>query len=274
MSMNNNPNDGIMPGAEPFTFPGDSPLGALVLHGFEGSPFEVRGLGEALHKEDAQGMIGVEGPLLPGHGTRLKDMHRVERGDWLSAAEQAARRLRERHSKVLGVGFSMGGTLLLRLQAEKNLFDALVTINSPLFLRNWRLRLLPMIRIFPFVYTYPRRQRKNGEECPWVGYREGYSIPAVKELTILLKECRAALPRVRVPTLVIQSQEDGTVPHQNGPAIRNLLGTLDSQKRLEIISNPYHLITTNPDSARQVERLVTDFAKGLLDRSNPCSEKS
>ena len=61
--------DPILPGAEPWSAPG-GPNGALVLHGFTGSPRSMRGLAEAL----AGAGFGVELPLLPGHGTSVDDM--------------------------------------------------------------------------------------------------------------------------------------------------------------------------------------------------------
>jgi carboxylesterase len=59
----------ILPGAEPFLLPG-SKKGALLIHGFTGSPSEMRLLGEHLHREN----YTVLAPRLAGHGTTPEDM--------------------------------------------------------------------------------------------------------------------------------------------------------------------------------------------------------
>ena len=55
----------VLPGCEPWSSPGGGPHGALVLHGFTGSPVSMRPLAEDL----AEAGFAVEMPRLPGHGT-------------------------------------------------------------------------------------------------------------------------------------------------------------------------------------------------------------
>ena len=57
------------PEHETFTLPGGRPA-ALLLHGFLGTPAEMRGLGEALHE---QGWT-VYAPLLPGFGSDIETL--------------------------------------------------------------------------------------------------------------------------------------------------------------------------------------------------------
>ena len=52
----------LMQGAEAYYFPGNE-VGIILVHGFTGSPAELKELGEELHKEG----YTVQGVLLPGH---------------------------------------------------------------------------------------------------------------------------------------------------------------------------------------------------------------
>ncbi len=45
-------------------------MGALLIHGYTGSPPEMRLIGDYLHERG----LTVLGPLLPGHGTNVADM--------------------------------------------------------------------------------------------------------------------------------------------------------------------------------------------------------
>ena len=101
------PTPEILAGAEPFSSDG-GPAGALVLHGFTGSPQSMRGLAQAF----AAAGFAVELPLLPGHGKSVEDMARYGWPDWVATADEAYARLAGRcPAGVVVAGLSMGGAL-------------------------------------------------------------------------------------------------------------------------------------------------------------------
>jgi carboxylesterase len=55
----------LLKDAEPFFFPG-GPDGCLLIHGFTGTPFEMRGLGQYLAARN----YTVFGPRLSHHGSK------------------------------------------------------------------------------------------------------------------------------------------------------------------------------------------------------------
>lgn len=83
--------------------------GALVVHGFTGSPSSVQSLADAFAADGFE----VALPLLPGHGTEVADMVPTRWSDWSATVEQAYVGLAERCSSVVVAGLSMGGTLTL-----------------------------------------------------------------------------------------------------------------------------------------------------------------
>jgi len=72
----------IIPTAEPFFFPG-GPTGCLLVHGFTGTPKEMRWLGEYL----ASRGYSVLGVRLFAHATYPEDMIRARWYDWLASVE-------------------------------------------------------------------------------------------------------------------------------------------------------------------------------------------
>src|SRR5207244_10546885 len=79
--------------AQPFSLgPAEAAVGVLVLHGFTGTPFEMRLLGDSLA---ARGWA-VEGPCLAGHGGSTADLAGSGWPDWVATADQALDRLRSR----------------------------------------------------------------------------------------------------------------------------------------------------------------------------------
>src|SRR5688500_20020487 len=79
----------VMPGAEPFAFPGgegpEGRTGVLLVHGFTGTPMSMRPWGEHL----AAAGFAVRCPLLPGHGTRWQDANVRTNTQWTTAIGEA-----------------------------------------------------------------------------------------------------------------------------------------------------------------------------------------
>jgi carboxylesterase len=114
----------VLPGAEPLSAVGGAD-GALVLHGFTGNPFSMRGVAEQL----VMAGLSVELPLLPGHGTSMEDMVGTRWSDWSAAAEATYVDLAARCDRVVVVGLSMGGTLATWLAERHPQISGLVLIN-------------------------------------------------------------------------------------------------------------------------------------------------
>src|SRR5581483_10301797 len=102
--------------AAPFSLgPATAQAGALLVHGFTGSPFEMRLLGEHLA---ARG-LAVEGPLLPGHRSTTAALAATGWRDWLAGVERAFEKLQSRAPRVAVCGLSLGGLLTLELARRR-----------------------------------------------------------------------------------------------------------------------------------------------------------
>src|SRR5690349_6643901 len=100
---------------EPFFFSGGEHA-VLCVHGFTGTPYEVRPLGEALHSAG----FTVLGPRLPGHESH-KEMEACSAQEWKDAVIAGIEEL-EKKAHVKGpiglAGISMGGALSLLTAAK------------------------------------------------------------------------------------------------------------------------------------------------------------
>jgi carboxylesterase len=119
----------VKPGCEPWQSAGGGPHGALVLHGFTGTPVSMRPVAEAL----TEAGFAVSLPRLPGHGTAVEDMLETGWPDWLAEAERALAELEGRCAggRVVVVGLSMGGALTLALAEDHPELAGIVCINTP-----------------------------------------------------------------------------------------------------------------------------------------------
>jgi len=135
----------VMPGAEPFAFPGSGPngrTGVLVVHGFTGTPMSMRPWGEHL----AAAGFAVRCPLLPGHGTRWQDCNASTHDQWTTAVGDAFDMLAADCDRVFVAGLSMGGTLATRLaEVRPDDVAGLILVNPALLTQRLDAKLLPMI---------------------------------------------------------------------------------------------------------------------------------
>ena len=230
----------VISGAEPFFFEGGD-VGCLVSHGFTGSMQSMRFLGEFLANE---GGLTVVGPRLKGHGTSPEDMARSSAEDWIRSVEASLQTLRERCSKIFITGLSMGGTLTLYTAAMyPNVIRGAIPINGALFVNN------PDLAGLAFMVDAPATGPGVGGDIKKPGVTElayeDVPVPAIRQIYALMSVTRELLPRLKCPTLVIQSRDDHIVVPDNGPFIIENIGAED--KRLLWLENSYHVATLDHD---------------------------
>jgi carboxylesterase len=242
-----------MPGAEPFEYPGRADVGVLLVHGFTGSPFEMRPVGKAL----AASGIGSIGVLLRGHGTHPDDMVGHRYADWIADVEAALDRLLERHERAVLVGLSMGGTLTLNVGARRAgdpRVAGLVPIGATLYLLDWRLRLVNLVDKVVKWQAWGRPDIKDRRA--WnrhVAYRR-FRVRALRELLALMRETNGRLSEIHQPALIVHARHDHVVPPGNADRIRD--GIASADRRVLLLDNCYHVSTVDFDADRLNAEIV------------------
>lgn len=217
--------------ADAFELPGDD-RAVLLMHGFSGSPHEVRDLGERLH---AHG-YSVVAPALPGHRGDVRELDGVTAGDYLDMALTRYEMLERSHTRVHVVGFSMGGALGLHI-AQRKRPAAVVTINTPVRMPSHvdgGVRLVARHRAHTHLPVNPNAYFGT------VGYP---TVPASAVATFLavLAHVREGLADVHSPLLVLQSARDMTVPSANAALIDASVASRD--RNVMVFREGQHLMT-------------------------------
>ena len=246
----------VHPNAEPFAWEGTNGITCLLVHGFTGSPSEMRPLAEYLNKKG----YSVSTVLLPGHGTTPQEMAKTTWRDWYSVVEAEYVRLKAENERVIPVGFSMGGILCLHLATRKQV-PGIVTLSSPIFIGNRNSCFAPILKFF-----YPYHKKPIAAEIRSKMQDEGnfsYTITPVWALASLLQLIRLVkkeLPRLKMPALIMQSWMDRTANPKSGQYIFDHLGS--TIKKLIWLQKSGHVITRGPEQ-EQVFQAVEEFAANL-----------
>ena len=150
----------LIPGAEPFAHDG-GPVGALVVHGFTGSPVSMRPWAQAL----ADAGLTVRLPRLPGPRVHLAGHGADHAGrTGTPRSTRAFGELTERCADVFVCGLSMGGSLALRLaELRGDEVRGLVLVNPSVHSENKALVALPVLRhVVRSVKGVGQRHRQAG----------------------------------------------------------------------------------------------------------------
>ncbi|MFH1539500.1 MAG: alpha/beta fold hydrolase [bacterium] len=237
---------GLILGSEPF-FEERGEVGCLLLHGFTGTPREMRMLGDYLAERD----ITVSAPRICGHCTTPQDLNTTRWPDWYRDAEAALADLRKKCKTVFVAGLSMGGLQTLHLGTHYPDIPGIIPLAAPVFVRHWKLALfMPLMRSTPLLKVY-RYDKGIGDDLKdpealkdHISYKR---TPTACVLSIVdyMRHVREDLPAIRMPVLVIQARQDHTVHPENANEIYNSVGSAD--KELVWLDNSYHVITEDYD---------------------------
>jgi len=235
----------FIPTAEPFFFPG-GPTGCLLVHGFTGTPKEMRWLGEHLARE-GHTVLGVR---LAAHATHPQDMLRARWQDWLASVQDGWHLLSGCTQRIFVMGLSMGGMLSLTLAAEYPV-AGVVAMSTPHHLPpDPRIPFIRIISLFkPFIPKGPSNWFDSEAHQRHADYPVD-PTRAYLEVRDLMAVMRSGLPRISAPALLIYSRNDRTVTPQERhmEQIYAELGSLDKQTLW--VDNSCHVITE--DAERQI----------------------
>ncbi len=240
-----------------FDLPG-GPLGVLLLHGYTGSPPEMRLLGEYLH---SRGMT-VSAPLLPGHGTSVDEMNRCRWRDWTNCVEQALADLRSRCSLVFVGGLSMGTLLTLYLAGHHPDLAGVMLYSPALKVADRRLALTPLAKYF--VHSLPKGANADqdltdptAQQHLW-SYEEN-PIAAAAELLALRRQVQLLLPAVACPLLIVHSTLDPAIRPDSAQAVYDGVSTPVAEKTLLTLHNSGHVLLVDSEweyVAEQTARFI------------------
>ncbi len=265
------------PEHEPFFWQRDQGHGALLLHGFAGTPAELRGVGQLLY----DGGWSVHAPLLPGFGPAIETLASRTYREWLECAANAFDQLRRSHRKVLLVGNSMGGALALVLAQSAEVSGLIVAAPFTRLTAPWPRCLWPVIcRLVPYFKPFERADMASPDVQRLVrrifdggdvndpaveSFVRNITVPtrAVDQVRRLGRLALRAAPDLKIPTLILQGRVDRVVAPQTTRALVKRMGI---EPEYHEFDTGHDVIETDASSWPQVEKRVREFANSLENR--------
>jgi len=260
---------------QPFALEGKAP-GAVLVHGFGGTPAEMHALGQALN---AAGWT-VRAPLLPGFGSGLATLPERSQQEWQEAVRETAAELRaEGHHPLLLVGYSLGSAI--SLAATPGVAPDGLALIAPFWWqdRPWLGVAGAAVRPFlpssfrPFSranFSDPRIREGIAKFLPGAnvddpqvqaGLRElRFPLRLVEQVRDLSREAFRAAAGVRVPVVLVQGSADPVV---RTPATRKLAQQFPGEVRYVEVAGGHELTTPDGPAWDDVSGAVLALANAL-----------
>jgi carboxylesterase len=231
---------------EPFDLDGDGSIGVVCVHGFTGTPYDMRYLGGEL----ARAGYHVHGLRLPGHGTSVEDLDETRWTEWADAVEDAFDAMRLSCNRVALVGLSLGGLLSLHVAARRPEVAAVASLAAPLWLEGlsarvaaWAVRGV-LTRVAPMVRAIPKIGGSDIRDP--VIKAKGYGYPAIPvralaQLVQFMELVEGELDQVKQPVLVVHAEQDHTAPL----ACARMIAERTRAVRTRILPRSYHVIAND-----------------------------
>ncbi len=259
----------------------DGPCMVMLLHGLTGTPTE---LGYIAYHLQYRGRFAVHCPRLVNHGQPLSVLARTTSDELYASAKIAfleARGVARNKGVPLVIGgLSLGAILCLMLAAEFPDDIAGVACLSPtLFYDGWNVPW--MHKLLPFVDYTPLKYFSFFREDPPFGLRDealrekvalqynktsladssgasslGYAHFPVRlfcEMRRLIARCKAILPQVRCPLLLVQAENDDMTSPRNSQYIMDHAGS--KRRELVLLKESYHVVTADLERAKVATEL-------------------
>lgn len=246
-----------MENCEPFFFEGGE-VGVLLIHGFSGSPPEMKLLGEYLSKKG----LTVSGVRLAGHGETPEEFARTTWMDWVESASLAAEELKKRCRIVFCAGLSMGGAITFYL-SRRHAFSGIMTLSAPADIRDFKFKLVPLAAKFIKFITMPEDNDLTDKEAiKHVRCYKRLPLACVKSFYEFHQLSKKDIPNVTTPILIMHGLKDRALSPENAKYLYAHVGSKD--KKIVLLENSGHAITVDAEKEKVFEECYAFITKHLL----------
>lgn len=234
--------------------------GVLMLHGFGGSPDDLRETARALQQEG----FSVVNARIAGHGTTPEDLEQRTAADWQASARAGLNLLRKEADEIFLFGFSFGGSLAIDLLLDEPFsIRGLILVGMPIWTAGERKNrfLLPFARLVGKRFARKRwvKTAKVAAEYRAAGKYLVTPIAAfARMLEFIDRNTKAQLKRVRVPTLMLYSKDDYATDPRSADYCYTHLGTEEKELYWVPLESKVHHVLKSRKRSAALEK-IRDF---------------
>jgi len=247
---------------------GQGTAACLLIHGFTGSPWDVRPLGDVL----ASRGYFVRGILLPGHGETPEALDGVSYLDWEGACESALLELSAYHQRFVA-GLSMGALLALIVAARHpDLATGLALLAPAMRFRSPLMALLRGTRRIPWLqWVRPYLEKKStdiddAEQRAQAPLLRAFPSARLNDLWTIQDRARASISKVTAPTLISMARNDHVVSLVGGQELARALHRVRRIRSIQL-EEGFHILPRDRGAGTLAAEVISFF--GSIEGDSP-----
>ncbi len=235
----------------------------ILIHGFTGNPYNFYFMKIFFEDEGYE----VWTPLLLGHDSEEMFNKYIAIEWYEDIKKRIYKKINEtNYDKIILAGLSMGGAFAIRLTIEINKFDALVLLATPKSLKLKNKLLLGILGYNLLSKIKPQLRKKDSDISKELQRKinknfDFISIRSVFGLSYFLKENKKFISQIKIPTIVIHSKKDHTIPFKQGKYIYNKISS--KSKKWLLLRKSYHILPLDVEKDYVFSK-INDFLNKIL----------
>jgi carboxylesterase len=246
----------------------------ILVHGLTGAPDEMRFIAKKLHMEG----YDVFAPLLAGHGANYATIMPTGWKDWLGTLTQTYDAIRGDYERIHVAGICVGGMLGLLMGQTREI--ASCTIYAPVFEFNgwsmpksyiwlrwfwWLIYAVPgggrivVKEVHPFGLKDERLRAlvADSQNNLIKGALDGMPLKSIADMYRLGQRLLKVAPSLKVPTLLIHSDEDECGALDNAELLKSTMGEWAT---LKVLHDSYHMVHVDRERSKVVAMTLAHVA--------------
>ena len=248
---------------------------ALLIHGFPGTPAEMRPIAEILFKEGWT----VQAPLLPGLGIEIDKLAEKTHEEWLEAVRIVFEELAAEHETVVVIGYSMGAALAICL-AKEYAIEGLILFAPFMEIQNILWNALPLIKlvaprikIFRMMkpdFSDPQTRAGILQFMPNIDLDDeqvqeailNFEVPVkmFNEIRLIGQRAQKTISQITAPTLIIQGSLDELVKPE---ITRKFWGRFATDVQYLEVESTHEIMKVEPQLWSQITDTVLNFTREI-----------
>ncbi|MDZ7798336.1 MAG: alpha/beta fold hydrolase [Patescibacteria group bacterium] len=249
-------NNNFLENSKPFYFSGNK-VGVILIHGFTGSPADLRVFGRYLAKQG----YTVKGIRLTGHGIHHTVLKKTNRYDWYYSLKRSINEIRDQVEEIFLVGFSMGGDLSILYNEMEKGVKGMVLINTPIYTKPSRLTFwfIPLIKRFKKfkIKGWAKKTDNYFEKRCACSYTK-IPLDSAWQFYKLVQESKAVAEKIKIPVYLIQSRHDQAI---NAESVNFLDKKIKTVYKKDIINTHLHGLLSEYEKRENIYSNINDFIK-------------
>ncbi|WP_271014209.1 alpha/beta hydrolase [Listeria seeligeri] len=230
-------------------------VACLCIHGFTGSPNEVKPLADYLREHTDWDVLA---PTLPGHD-HLRHLKNVTYKDWIVFVDSILSQMLKEDEEVYIIGFSMGGLLAGWLARHYPQVKKLVLLSTAVNVMEWP----QLVENSKQVLAEAKEVKLKNNPMFKRYHKKVTETPPASTLQFekMVALARPAFEHIEIPTFIAQGSKDSVIPA--GKSVQFLMDSIPGPKELFMLEGSGHVNCHDKEADQLFEAVLTFLQKDL-----------